>query len=97
MLPSSQPGPVSQFPDLFRQVFNYPFSTDREFQQGLRAILHSASSPEEAEALTLDAQCFYYTRCVDFASLKSIWTTRILSFTTADIQIQQTHPSPPRR
>lgn len=70
MTSSCQPDPVSQDPvsaqslHLFHQVFTYPFSTDREFQQGLRAILDSASSSEQAETLTLDAQCFYYARCV---------------------------------
>ncbi|MCJ1262276.1 hypothetical protein MMC22_002146 [Lobaria immixta] len=68
MASTSQPESVpqdlvsSQSPDLFRQVSAYSFSNDREFQQGLRAILDSASSPEETDALTLDAQCFYYAR-----------------------------------
>ena len=61
---------ASQSPDLFRQVLAYPFSTDPEFQQGLRAILDSASNPEEIEALTLDAQCYYYARCVISAPLE---------------------------
>lgn len=69
----------SQSPDLFRQVSAYPFSSDREFQQGLRAILDSASSPEETDALTLDAQCFYYARCVISAPLENKWATRIPS------------------
>lgn len=47
---------------LFRQLDNYPWEADVEFQSGLVAILGSDPSCEQAESLTLRAQCFYYAR-----------------------------------
>lgn len=47
---------------LFQQLDKYPWEADVEFQSGLVAILGSDPSSEQAEALTLRAQCFYYER-----------------------------------
>ncbi|MCJ1352619.1 MAG: hypothetical protein MMC33_002603 [Icmadophila ericetorum] len=47
---------------LFERLEAYPWDSDTEFQSGLRAILGPNPSPEQAEQLTLRAQCFYYTR-----------------------------------
>lgn len=47
---------------LFRQLDAYPWEADGEFQSGLVVILGSDPSPDEAESLTLKAQCFYYAR-----------------------------------
>lgn len=48
--------------DLFHQLDNYPWSSDGDFQSGLRSILGSDQSQEQAEYLTLQAKCFYYSR-----------------------------------
>ncbi|PNS20480.1 hypothetical protein CAC42_5930 [Sphaceloma murrayae] len=48
--------------DLFRDVDQYDWDNDQEFQGGLRAILGSANSPEQIAHLTLRARCFYYSR-----------------------------------
>ena len=48
--------------DLFRQLDAYPWEADVDFQSGLAAILGSDSSSDQAESLTLRAQCFYYAR-----------------------------------
>lgn len=48
--------------DLYRQVDDYPWESDEEFQSGLEAILGSHPSQEQAESLTLQAKCFYYAR-----------------------------------
>lgn len=49
---------------IYNQIKTYPFSTDLEFQSGLRAILskHSLTS-SEIRTRTLQAQCFYISRC----------------------------------
>lgn len=48
--------------DLYRQVEEYSWDHDMEFQGGLTAILGSPTSREQAQELTLRARCFYYTR-----------------------------------
>ena len=48
--------------DIFHQLDNYPWWSDEEFQDGLHAILGSDPSQEQAEYLTLQAKCFYYSR-----------------------------------
>ncbi|KAK8200850.1 hypothetical protein M8818_006167 [Zalaria obscura] len=48
--------------ELFQQLDNYPWDQDQEFQGGLRAILGSASSPEQVEHLTTRAKCYYFAR-----------------------------------
>lgn len=48
--------------DLYKQVEDYPWDHDVEFQGGLEAILGSTASLEQAQELTLRARCFYYTR-----------------------------------
>ena len=55
----------SSNPDsFFQQIDTYNWSTDSEFQSGLRAILGSSNSlpQEQAEQLTLRARCFYFSR-----------------------------------
>ena len=46
----------------FRQLDEYQWADDQEFQGGLRAILGSAQDPEQVEHLTLRAKCYYYAR-----------------------------------
>ena len=48
--------------DIFHQLDIYPWWSDEEFKSGLRAILGSNPSQEQAEYLTLRAKCFYYSR-----------------------------------
>lgn len=50
--------------NVFEQLDTYPWKSDAEFQTGLRAILGSNPSQEQAGYLTLRAQCFYYSRYV---------------------------------
>ncbi|MCJ1477291.1 hypothetical protein MMC13_005962 [Lambiella insularis] len=50
------------FTPIFHLLDTYPWSTDPEFQHGLRAILGPPPSPSQAEQLTLRARCFYYSR-----------------------------------
>lgn len=63
--PSLQPQ-SSSIPDLlFQQLDAYDWSTDIEFQSGLRAILGSnpgCQDQDQAEHLTLRARCFYFSR-----------------------------------
>lgn len=47
---------------LFEQVEQYDWDNDTEFQDGLRAILESSPSSEQAPELTLRARCFFFTR-----------------------------------
>lgn len=49
---------------LFEALEAYPWSTDPDYQSGLRAILgNSTQGPEsQAQDLTLRARCFYYAR-----------------------------------
>jgi hypothetical protein len=52
---------------LFQHLEAYPWSTDAEFQSGLRAILGSTPPREAQEGsqqdeLILQAKCFYYSR-----------------------------------
>nr|POF17696.1 hypothetical protein CFP56_13108 [Quercus suber] len=59
---------------LFRQLDEYPWDTDEEFQGGLRAILGSVQDPAQVQHLTLRAKCYYYARksgaAVDFDGYK---------------------------
>ncbi|KAG8623160.1 hypothetical protein KVT40_008136 [Elsinoe batatas] len=48
--------------NLFEQVESYDWNNDQEFQGGLKAILGSATSPEQVAHLSLRARCFYYSR-----------------------------------
>jgi len=48
--------------ELFHQLDVYPWTSDEEFQSGLRAILGPNPKPEQGEQLTLRARCFYYAR-----------------------------------
>jgi len=48
--------------DLYTQVDAYDWDHDLEFQGGLKAILGSASSPDQVQHLTTRAKCFYYSR-----------------------------------
>lgn len=60
---------------LFRQLDNYAWDQDEEFQGGLRAILGSVLDPQQVDHLTLRAKCYYYARKagtpVDFDGYKS--------------------------
>ncbi|KXT04472.1 hypothetical protein AC578_8714 [Pseudocercospora eumusae] len=47
---------------LFRQLDEYKWDEDAEFQGGLRAILGSAENEQQVEHLTLRAKCYYYAR-----------------------------------
>ncbi|KAF2221478.1 hypothetical protein BDZ85DRAFT_17717 [Elsinoe ampelina] len=48
--------------NLYEQVESYDWVNDQEFQGGLKAILGSATSPEQVAHLSLRARCFYYSR-----------------------------------
>jgi hypothetical protein len=60
---------------LYHQLDSYPWSTDEEFQGGLRAILGSVQDPAQVEHLTLRAKCYYFARKagtpVDFDGYKN--------------------------
>ncbi|KAF7190195.1 hypothetical protein HII31_08526 [Pseudocercospora fuligena] len=60
---------------LFRQLHDYKWDEDAEFQGGLRAILGSAENEQQVEHLTLRAKCYYYARKagtpVDFDGYKA--------------------------
>ena len=47
---------------LFKQLDEYPWDTDAEFQSGLSAILGPNPAPDQAANLSLRARCFYYSR-----------------------------------
>lgn len=48
--------------EIFRELDQYAWNTDVEFQSGLEAILGQDPQPEQKQHLTLRAQCFYYSR-----------------------------------
>lgn len=51
---------------IYNKIKTYPFSTDNEFQSGLRVILSTplpTLTPSEIRTRTLQAQCFYISRC----------------------------------
>ena len=62
---------------LYRQLDQYPWENDHEFQGGLQAILGSVHDPAQVDHLTLRAKCYYYARKfgapVDFDGYKQ-WT-----------------------
>nr|POF11416.1 hypothetical protein CFP56_44254 [Quercus suber] len=66
--------PSSDNVSLFRQLDEYSWDTDEEFQGGLRAILGSVQDPAQVQHLTLRAKCYYYARkvgaAVDFDGYK---------------------------
>lgn len=47
---------------LFRQLDEYNWDDDAEFQGGLRAILGSAQNEQQVDHLTLRAKCYYFAR-----------------------------------
>ena len=47
---------------LFRNLEQYPWDSDKEFRNGLSAILGQNSTLEQVQYLTLKARCFYYSR-----------------------------------
>ena len=59
---------------LYHQLDEYPWSTDEEFQGGLRAILGSVQDRAQVDHLTLRAKCYYFARkagtAVDFDGYK---------------------------
>lgn len=60
---TSEPSSASTGPNAINAaVDRYPWDDDQEFQAGLRAILGTNSTPEQAAELTLRARCFYYSR-----------------------------------
>lgn len=65
---SAAEGSPSQKNSMFEAVRAYDFSNDSEFKAGLASILgHSTEGPSTEELsqqqdLTLQAQCFYYSR-----------------------------------
>lgn len=74
--------------ELYLQLDEYDWDHDAEFQGGLKAILGSASSPEQVEHLTTRAKCFYYTRKagtrVDFEGYQNHLKSRFSSVPAAD-------------
>ncbi|RKF58947.1 hypothetical protein OnM2_064028 [Erysiphe neolycopersici] len=48
--------------DIYRQLDDYPWDQDREFQGGLSAILGPHPIPSQIYELTLRARCFYFSR-----------------------------------
>jgi len=62
---------------LYEQLEAYHWSTDPEFQGGLRAILGPVQDPAQIAHLTLRAKCYYYARKagvpVDFEGYR-LWT-----------------------
>ncbi|KAF8468294.1 hypothetical protein BDZ91DRAFT_793167 [Kalaharituber pfeilii] len=56
-------GPETDLDDVsFEAILSYDWDSDMEFQTGVQQILASASSPEQADELTLQAKCYYYSR-----------------------------------
>lgn len=67
--------PENRNASLFRQIDDYHWASDGEFQAGLHSILGSDPSPEQAAYLTLRARCFYFARCVQLCLIKPIVRT----------------------
>lgn len=61
------PPPVDETA-VYKQLENYDWAADTEFQSGLQAILGSTADPERADHLMLRARCFYFSRYVFFPS-----------------------------
>lgn len=73
---TSEPSSASTGPNAINAaVDRYPWDDDQEFQAGLRAILGTNSTLEQAAELTLRARCFYYSRKfntpIDFDAYKA--------------------------
>ena len=48
--------------ELFKKLEAYPWASDEEFQNGLHTILNANLDARQAQHLTLQARCFYYSR-----------------------------------
>ncbi|KUJ09115.1 uncharacterized protein LY89DRAFT_724634 [Mollisia scopiformis] len=48
--------------EIFKELEEYPWDKDKEFQGGLAAILGPNPQPSQIHDLTLRAQCFYLSR-----------------------------------
>ena len=63
--------------DLFREINEYEWSSDAEFQSGLQAILDPSASADEIRRVALEAQCFYFSRSASqsfFYKSAKVWT-----------------------
>lgn len=58
----TEPRAIDSSPDVYQLLENYDWDSDEEFQGGLRAILGTNASEEQAAELTLRARCFYYSK-----------------------------------
>ncbi|CZR53745.1 uncharacterized protein PAC_03625 [Phialocephala subalpina] len=73
---------------IFKQLEEYQWDKDREFQGGLAAILGPNPQPSQVDDLTLRAQCFYLSRKlsipIDFTSYKSYLLSKSQPATTSE-------------
>ncbi|MCJ1433854.1 hypothetical protein MMC27_003219 [Xylographa pallens] len=85
--------------ELFHQLDIYLWTSDEEFQSGLRAILGPNPKPEQAEQLTLRARCFYYSRkhnvAIDFYAYRE-WHAQQGSSTQMKLNNAVTQSTVPR-
>ncbi|KAF8853520.1 hypothetical protein BDZ45DRAFT_677631 [Acephala macrosclerotiorum] len=85
--------------NIFKQLEEYPWDKDREFQGGLAAILGPNPQPSQVEDLTLRAQCFYLSRKrsipIDFNSYKTYLLSKSESTSQATSQLTSESTSQP--
>jgi len=81
--------------DIFRELEEYPWDKDKEFQGGLAAILGPNPQPTQITDLTLRAQCFYLSRKrsvpIDFNAYKEY----LLAKQESSVPIWARMPHPP--
>ncbi|KAH7413362.1 hypothetical protein BKA64DRAFT_660883 [Cadophora sp. MPI-SDFR-AT-0126] len=83
--------------NIYEQLENYPWDSDKEFQGGLTAILGPNPSPSQLQDLTLRAQCFYLSRKksipIDFNGYKAYLDSKQPSSSGAEPTRSSTSPS----
>ncbi|KAN0110195.1 hypothetical protein V8E51_006582 [Hyaloscypha variabilis] len=77
---STETTPTTENVEIYRQLEEYPWDTDKEFQIGLSAILGPNPSQSQLYDLTLRAQCYYLARKksvpIDFEGYKTYLSSK---------------------
>ncbi|TQS38008.1 hypothetical protein Golomagni_01496 [Golovinomyces magnicellulatus] len=95
---ATDPHTVSEEIDLYRQLDEYQWDQDKEFQGGLSAILGPNPIPSQIFDLTLRAQCFYFSRKtttpISFEGYKSYLLKKEISHPVSEITEERLSKSP---
>ncbi|RKF82461.1 hypothetical protein GcM3_024002 [Golovinomyces cichoracearum] len=95
---STDPHIISEEIDMYRQLDEYPWDQDKEFQGGLSAILGPNPIPSQIFDLTLRAQCFYFSRKttipISFEGYKSYLLQKEIRHPVSEITKERSSKSP---